>query len=67
MRESGQEAVVKYAWIFTHGLAMLVNSGAFSSVSDIWLKKVQSMSGAFSLIIKPVYSHDFLDFVALPQ
>jgi AcrR family transcriptional regulator len=34
MKESGQEAVVRYAWIFTHGLAMIVNSGALEAVSD---------------------------------
>ncbi|UNC92984.1 TetR/AcrR family transcriptional regulator [Candidatus Contubernalis alkaliaceticus] len=34
MQESGQDALVQYTWIFTHGLAMLVNSGAFDSSSD---------------------------------
>ncbi len=34
MQESGQEALVQYTWIFTHGLAMLVNSGAFDLNSD---------------------------------
>ncbi|UNC92202.1 TetR/AcrR family transcriptional regulator [Candidatus Contubernalis alkaliaceticus] len=34
MKESGQETLVQYTWIFTHGLAMLVNSGAFGSNSD---------------------------------
>lgn len=34
LRESGQEALIQYTWIFTHGLAMLVNSGVFSSNSD---------------------------------
>lgn len=34
MKESGQEAVVRYARIFAHGLAMLVNSGALEAVSD---------------------------------
>ena len=34
LKETGQEAVVRYAWIFTHGLAMLVNGGAFGTESD---------------------------------
>ena len=34
MQESGQEALVQYTWIFTHGLAMLINSGAAGSSSD---------------------------------
>ena len=29
-----QEALIRYTWIFTHGLAMLVNSGALGEVSD---------------------------------
>ena len=33
-KEQGQEALVQYTWIFTHGLAMLVNSGAFDANSD---------------------------------
>lgn len=34
LKESGQEALIQYTWIFTHGLAMLVNSGATGSNSD---------------------------------
>ncbi len=34
LKESGQEAVIQYTWIFTHGLAMLANSGTFGSNSD---------------------------------
>lgn len=34
LKESGQEALVQYTWIFTHGLAMLANSGAFGPASD---------------------------------
>jgi len=34
LKSSGQEALVQYTWIFTHGLAMLVNSGALGSYSD---------------------------------
>lgn len=29
-----QEALIRYTWIFTHGLAMLVNSGALGSMPD---------------------------------
>jgi AcrR family transcriptional regulator len=34
MKETGQDTVVRYAWIFTHGLAMLVNAGVYSDVTD---------------------------------
>lgn len=34
LKDSGQLALVQYTWIFTHGLAMLVNTGAFNSSSD---------------------------------
>jgi len=34
LNNSGQEALIQYSWIFTHGLAMLVNSGALGSYSD---------------------------------
>jgi AcrR family transcriptional regulator len=48
MKKSGQEAVVKYTWIFTHGLAMLVNSGAFGSVSDqVILRYLKNAGEAF--------------------
>lgn len=33
-KASGQESLIQYTWIFTHGLAMLVNSGAFVSCPD---------------------------------
>lgn len=29
-----QETLIRYTWVFTHGLAMLVNSGALGKVSD---------------------------------
>lgn len=34
IQEAGQEVLVRYTWIFTHGLAMLVNAGAVNSTSD---------------------------------
>ncbi len=34
LQASGQEALVGYTWIFTHGLAVLVNSGALGRCSD---------------------------------
>ncbi len=34
MQESGQETLIQYTWIFTHGLAMLVNSGSTVLNSD---------------------------------
>mgnify|MGYP001027916207 CR=1 FL=1 len=34
LKASGQEALIQYTWIFTHGLAMLVNAGTFGSNSN---------------------------------
>lgn len=34
MEEAGQEALIQNTWIFTHGLAMLVNSGSLGSCPD---------------------------------
>lgn len=34
LKSSGQEAVIQYTWIFTHGLAMLINAGTFGSNSN---------------------------------
>jgi AcrR family transcriptional regulator len=34
MEEAGQEAMIRNTWIFTHGLAMLVNSGSLGSCPD---------------------------------
>ncbi len=45
MQEAGQEAVVYYPWIFTHGLAMLVNSGAFGSNSDEMIMRYLKNAG----------------------
>lgn len=32
--ESAQEDMIKYTWIFTHGLAMMINSGALEHDTD---------------------------------
>ena len=34
LKSSGQEVLIHYTWIFTHGLAMLVNAGTFGSNSN---------------------------------
>ncbi len=34
LKKSGQEVLIQYTWIFTHGLAMLVNAGNFGSNSN---------------------------------
>ncbi len=34
MQESGLEELIQHTWIFTHGLAMLVNSGSFGCNSN---------------------------------
>jgi len=34
MKTSGQETLIQYTWIFTHGLATLVNAGTFGSNSN---------------------------------
>lgn len=34
LKNSGQEVLIQYTWIFTHGLAMLVNAGTFGSNSN---------------------------------
>ena len=34
MEASGEEAMIQNTWIFTHGLAMLVNSGSLGSCPD---------------------------------
>ena len=50
LKESGQEALVQYTWIFTHGLAMLVNSGALGSNSDkVILEYLKNAGEAFYL------------------
>lgn len=45
LKSSGQEALVQYTWIFTHGLAMLVNSGALGSYSDEKILKLLMNAG----------------------
>ena len=37
MQDSGHETLIQYTWIFTHGLAMLVNSGTIKSPSDQYI------------------------------
>lgn len=34
LKSSGQDVLIQYTWVFTHGLAMLVNAGNFSSSSN---------------------------------
>ncbi len=34
LKASGQEAVIRYTWIFTHGLAMLVNAESIKTDTD---------------------------------
>ncbi len=45
MKSSGQEAVIQYTWIFTHGLAMLVNAGTFGSNSNQSIKSFLMNAG----------------------
>ncbi|MDW7738936.1 MAG: TetR/AcrR family transcriptional regulator [Bacillota bacterium] len=48
MEESGQDVLIQYTWIFTHGLAMLVNAGSFGKNSDqIILKLLMNAGEAF--------------------
>jgi AcrR family transcriptional regulator len=50
LKESGQETLIQYTWIFTHGLAMLVNSGALGSISDqVILDYLKNAGEAFYL------------------
>ncbi len=50
LKESGQGALIQYTWIFTHGLAMLVNSGALGSNSDqVILEYLKNAGEAFYL------------------
>ncbi len=49
-QESGQEVLIQHTWIFTHGLAMLANSGAFGSNSnDAILRLLMNAGEAFYL------------------
>lgn len=48
LKTSGHEALIQYTWVFTHGLAMLVNSGAFGPNSDeIILQYLKNAGEAF--------------------
>jgi len=48
LQASGQDALIQYSWIFTHGLAMLVNSGAFGPCSDeVILRYLKNAGEAF--------------------
>ncbi len=50
LKASGQEVLIQYTWIFTHGLAMMVNSGAFDSYSDqVLLRYLMNAGEAFYL------------------
>ncbi len=45
---AGQESLIRYTWVFTHGLAMMVNAGALeSSTDDIILQYLQDSGAAF--------------------
>jgi AcrR family transcriptional regulator len=51
MEEAGQEAMIRNTWIFTHGLAMLVNSGSLSSCPDnTILRYLRGAGEAFYLL-----------------
>ena len=48
LQASGQEALVQYTWIFTHGLAILVSSGTFGPSSDeVILRYLKNAGEAF--------------------
>jgi len=45
---AGHESLIRYTWVFTHGLAMMVNAGALeSSTDDIILQYLQDSGAAF--------------------
>jgi AcrR family transcriptional regulator len=51
MEEAGEEAMIQNTWIFTHGLAMLVNSGSLGSCPDnTILGYLQGAGEAFYLL-----------------
>ena len=51
LQEAGQETMIQYTWIFTHGLATLVNSGALGACSDpVILRYLQDAGEAFYLL-----------------
>lgn len=48
LQEEGQETIIQYTWMFTHGLATLVNAGALGSCSDQqMLRYLQDAGEAF--------------------
>ncbi len=48
LKAAGHEALIQYTWVFTHGLAMLVNSGAFGANSDeVILRYLRNAGEAF--------------------
>ena len=50
MKESGLEALIEHSWIFTHGLAMLVNSGSLGDCpDDTILRLLRNAGEAFYL------------------
>lgn len=50
LKTSGQDALVGYTWIFTHGLAMLVNADALGVSSDqVILRYLMNAGEAFYL------------------
>lgn len=47
---SGQEGLIRYSWIFTHGLAMLVHAGVFEDCSNKTIERfLADAGGAFYL------------------
>jgi len=51
LQEAGQETIIQYTWIFTHGLATLVNSGALGSCSDqLILRYLKDAGEAFYIL-----------------
>ncbi len=51
LKRSGQETLIQYTWIFTHGLAMLVNAGTFGTNSNQAIMRFLKNAGeAFYLL-----------------
>jgi AcrR family transcriptional regulator len=46
LQDSGHETLISYTWIFTHGLATLVNSGALDTSSDETILRYLMHAGA---------------------
>ena len=46
LHADSQQELMQYTWVFTHGLATLVNSGALSACSDEMLKQMLMDAGA---------------------